>query len=434
MFDFFSKKLKTNLAETLGKLAELTDMSNSIEANVATIEFSPDGTIIKANPLFLDTVGYTASELEGRHHKILCEQSYVNSSEYALFWKNLNAGKKQHGTFLRRHKSGNSIWLEASYFPVTNQQGHITKVFKIASDVTDMHNTLRDQLAIQQALHRSMAVIEFTPDGQIVTANNQFLQLMDYQLHDIVGNHHRMLCFDSFYTDNPNFWRLMQSGQFQAGEFQRRNSRGEQVWLEASYNPIIDADGKVIKVIKFATDITHKVNRNNNVIQAAQMSFSTAEETSQIAENGTRLLATSVEMSNVITLQINQVSEVIAQLNEQSSSIISIVSTISQIADQTNLLALNAAIEAARAGEQGRGFAVVADEVRQLAGRTSKATAEIDQVVDANRNLTSTVTERMDIVKNSAQSSNEQISQVSAVMKEIYQGAVNVSNTVASLF
>lgn len=434
MFDFFCKKLKADLTETLRQLSELTDLSNSINANVATIQFLPNGTIISANQLFLDTVGYTSGELEGRHHKILCDRQYVNNNEYELFWNKLRVGKKESGTFLRRHKNGKAVWLEATYFPVTNRQGDVTKVFKIAADVTETQNQLRDQLAIQQALDRSMAVIEFAPDGQIVSANNNFLSLMGYHLSDLVGKHHRMLCFEKFYSDHPAFWEEMRRGQYQSGEFQRRNSRGESVWLEASYNPVLDADGQVVKVIKFAADITSKVNRNTNVIQAAEMSFATAEETSQIAQSGANLLVTSVEMSNEITKQIIQVSDVIAQLNEQSSSIKAIVSTIREIADQTNLLALNAAIEAARAGDQGRGFAVVADEVRQLAARTSKSTAEIDQVVYANRNLTSMVTERMEIVKNSAQSSNEQISQVSAVMKEIYKGAVNVSKTVASLF
>lgn len=433
MFDFFGKQLKRELAETQRQLEELVDLVSSIKANVATIRFRTDGTIIDANPLFLGTVGYMASELEGKHHRLLCDANYIRSSEYELFWNTLRSGQKISGTFLRKRKNGTNIWLEATYFPVINRQGKVEQIFKIAAEVTESQNQLRDQLAIQNALNRSMAVIEFTPDGYINTANENFLNVMGYRLADLVGKHHRMLCFDQFYQEQPNFWEQMQRGHYQSGEFRRKNARGESVWLEASYTPVLDVDGRVIKVIKFAADITAKVNRNASVIQAAEMSFSTAEETSQIAQTGAELLSTSVEMSNEITKQINQASEFILQLNEQSRSIETIVSTIRDIADQTNLLALNAAIEAARAGDQGRGFAVVADEVRQLAARTSKSTAEIDQVVHANRNLTSTVTERMEIVKNSAQTSNQQISQVEIVMKEIYRGAVNVSKTVASL-
>lgn len=433
MFDFFNRRLKANLAEARRRLAEATDFADAIDANIATIQFQPNGTIIGANRLFLEVVGYSAAELQGQHHRILCDPGHANSAEYGTFWSSLRAGRKQQGTFQRRRKTGETLWLEATYFPVVNQRGEVTRVFKIAADVTEMQDRLRDQLAIQKAIDRSMAVIEFKPDGQIVTANANFLSLMGYQLGDLVGQHHRMLCFEQFYRDQPNFWEKIQRGQFQSGQFQRRNARGDSVWLEASYNPVFDTDGRVLKVIKFASDVTENVNRNTTVIQAAEMSFSTAEETSQIAQTGAELLATSVTMSNEITDQINQTGEVINRLNEQSRNIAAIVSTIREIADQTNLLALNAAIEAARAGDQGRGFAVVADEVRQLAARTSKSTAEIDQVVYANRNLTATVTERMDIVRNSAQSSNEQIAQVSRVMDEIYLGAVNVSKTVASL-
>lgn len=433
MFDLFNRKLKTDLAESQRHLADATDFADAIEANIATIQFQPNGTIIGANRLFLDVVGYSAAELQGQHHRVLCDPGHANSAEYGAFWNALKAGRKQQGTFQRRHKNGAKLWLEATYFPVVNRRGDVTRVFKIAADVTEMQDRLRDQLAIQTAIDRSMAIIEFKPDGQIVTANANFLSLMGFQLADLVGKHHRVLCFEQFYRDQPNFWEKIQRGQFQSGQFQRRHARGDSVWLEASYNPIFDADGRVVKVIKFASDVTENVNRNTTVIQAAEMSFSTAEETSQIAQTGAELLATSVTMSNEITEQINQTGEVINRLNEQSRNIASIVSTIREIADQTNLLALNAAIEAARAGDQGRGFAVVADEVRQLAARTSKSTAEIDQVVYANRNLTASVTERMDIVRSSAQSSNEQIAQVSRVMDEIYRGAVNVSKTVASL-
>lgn len=286
---------------------------------------------------------------------------------------------------------------------------------------------------VGQALDRSMATIEFTPHGEIITANENFLQVIGYKLGEIVGKHHKMFCNDKFYAENPKFWQQLAHGEFKSGQFERRTASGKVIWLEASYNPIFDDGGKVIKVIKFASDITAREQRNKAVTQAAELSFSTAEETAQIAKNGAELLEKSVADSNDIVEQVAKTNALLVRLNEQSKNIAAIVSTIRGIADQTNLLALNAAIEAARAGEQGRGFAVVADEVRSLAGRTSQSTIEIEQVVKANEGLTSTVTEHMAKVKSGAELNNQQIMQVSSVISEIHDGAVNVSKTVSAL-
>lgn len=186
-------------------------------------------------------------------------------------------------------------------------------------------------------------------------------------------------------------------------------------------------------MIKFANNVTDQVNRNKAISQAAEMSFSTAEETAQIARQGADMLSKSVSMSESIVLEVANTNKIIDKLSAQSVNIGAIVSTIRGIADQTNLLALNAAIEAARAGDQGRGFAVVADEVRQLAGRTSKSTLEIEGVVKDNEGLSSSVGERMQSVTDMANSSNDQLAQVNQVMKEIYDGANNVSRTVSDL-
>ncbi len=406
---------------------------NAIESNVATISFKPDGSVISANPLFLSVMGYDLRDIQGQHHRMFCPPDYVNTPQYADFWQSLRNKSNHKGTFLRKKKNGEQVWLEATYFPVSNEQGQLTHIYKIAANVTQDHEQHQNLTYISQALDRSMATIEFTPEGEIITANKNFLDLMGYRLDDIAGRHHRLFCDDDFYKQNPDFWQQLSRGKFSSGQFQRRTARGRSVWLEASYNPILDAKGMVVKVIKFASDITARIERNEAVTSAAKMSSTTAENTAAIAGTGADLLAQSVQVSNSIVDQVGQANEFLQKLNEQSRNIGAIVSTIRGIADQTNLLALNAAIEAARAGEQGRGFAVVADEVRQLAGRTSQSTIEIEQVVSANEALTGTVTERMSIVKNSAELSNRQITQVSSVIAEIQEGALNVSKTVSAL-
>ena len=428
----FNNKLKAELQQCQEQLLEQQGFYDAVHGSVATITFSPDGTVLAANDLFLNVVGFSASEVVGQHHRIFCDKQYAQSSAYQQFWADLKQGRSRTGVFQRFNRRGEPIWLEATYFPV-KLRGIVTKVIKIAADITEHHLQLLSQQAVVKALDRSLAVIEFTPTGEVLTANANFLNTMGYTLAQVQGKHHRIFCDDHFYQENPHFWEELGRGQFKSGLFCRFNSHGSKVWLEATYNPILDDNRRVVKVIKFASDITERINKSDAVREAAMLAHDAARETLSCAERGAGLLASVVDTSSLIASQLTHSIGLINQLNEQSRSIEAIVSTISSIADQTNLLALNAAIEAARAGDQGRGFAVVADEVRQLAARTSLSTDEIAKVVQNNRELTAKVTAEMSDVAGSAELGKQQVGEVNEVMSEIRREANNVSATVSGL-
>ena len=429
---FGLRKDNAKVEELERQLNESKSVLSAIYNHVAYIEFTPEGKILDANDLFLDTVGYKREEVIGKHHRMFCDSDYAKSSEYSQFWQALQGANSTSGTFMRFNANGEKLWLEATYFPV-EVNGVVTKVIKIASDITKNYVQRKSQEALTEALDKALATIEFHPDGTIIKANHNFLSTVGYSLAEIVGKHHKMFCTDSFYQNNPRFWEELSNGQFKSGKFKRITSDGSQIWLEATYNPILDNKGKVIKIVKFASNITDRIKDNEAVSEAAQIAYESAVSSAQTAKTGSDILHDAIANSDAIVSQVLKSVDLIKNLNEQSAVIGSIVSTISSIADQTNLLALNAAIEAARAGEYGRGFAVVADEVRQLAASTSSSTNEIATVVKNNQELTNDISKQITSVSDSSEQGRELIAKVSEVIQEIERGADAVSATVSKL-
>lgn len=304
---------------------------------------------------------------------------------------------------------------------------------KFATDVTQKMKQLADQQSIINALDKSLAVIEFLPDGTIVRANNNFLQTVQYNKSEIEGQHHRLFCPDSFLKEYPDFWAELAAGQFKSGQFERKTKAGQTIWLEATYNPIFDEKNTVIKVIKFASDVTQKIQHALEVERVAALARQSSQQTVDVTEQSKALLDAVQQNSDRISAEVNQTCTQIEQLNEESQAISSIVTTIRAIADQTNLLALNAAIEAARAGEQGRGFAVVADEVRNLAARTSSSTVEIQRVVERNMQLTKMVLGSMKTASNLSNDGLLLVNEAHQAQEKIASVAQSVSDTIANL-
>jgi len=236
----------------------LAGMVAAINRSQAVIEFEVDGTIIHANDNFLGAVGYSLNEIQGKHHRMFCEPSYVASPAYAEFWKKLARGEFESQEYLRITKSGKQIWIQASYNPVFDAQGKTVRVVKFATDITAQKLKNFDFQGQIDAISKSQAVIEFTLDGTIVKANQNFLSAVGYSAEEIGGKHHRMFC-DEKYTQSSeyrDFWARLAKGEFDAGEYRRFGKGGKEIWIQASYNPIMDQNGKPFKVVKYASDIS----------------------------------------------------------------------------------------------------------------------------------------------------------------------------------
>lgn len=386
--------------------------------------------VTDVNTLFLQATGYQKSEVVGQHHRMFCGKDYAATTEYQQFWRDLAAGKSHTGVFERRNKQADVMFLDATYFPIKDNDGKVSKIIKIARDVSKSQQRLDFQNAVFDAFDRTTAIIHFTPQGTIEDANSLFLEATGYQKNEIVGKHHEMFCYPDFYKKHPRFWQEMAAGRSFSGLFERKNKAGQSIWLEASYNPIFDRQKKVTKIVKLASDITDRIIGAYN---AADQAAGTSEKTAQITEQATQALAEAVQTSGMIASEVNSASAVSKQLNEQSNSIQEIVSIIRAIADQTNLLALNAAIEAARAGESGRGFAVVADEVRTLAARTSEATNKIATVIESNAGLISQIYQQMSKIQQASELDQQKISGVSTGLSDVKQGVADVAALILKL-
>ncbi|MCX2899944.1 PAS domain-containing methyl-accepting chemotaxis protein [Pseudomonas mandelii] len=428
----FNKRLKQELSALREELSSLQQVKESLESEMLVLTLDIEGRILSVNQNFIDEMRYKGQDLSGRHIEDLIPV-HVKSDEFHHRFKTaLQRGEHFAGAVRLLRGNGEEAWLRSIMQPIRSADGRIRHFSIFSSDLTRTIEASREHENLIGALVRSTAVIEFDLNGNVLAANDRFLSGMGYSLAQIKGKHHRMFCTpdESSSAAYQAFWRRLNAGEFVADRFKRIDSHGRTVWLEASYNPVLDANDKLYKVVKFATVITDQVNQEQAVAEAANIAYSTSRQTDDSAQRGNAVVTQAVEVMRDLARHMQTAGEGIEALNDQSLVIGSIVKTISGIAEQTNLLALNAAIEAARAGEQGRGFAVVADEVRQLASRTSQATDEIVGVVRQNQDMARHAVTLMTEGKLQAEQGLALAAEAGSVIVEIQDGAQKVVDAV----
>lgn len=398
------------------QLSELQSVRHAIDKSRAVIEFDLKGYVVNANEQFLQIFGYQLDEIKGRHHRIFCDPAEAASADYLAFWERLRMDDFQAGQYCRISKEGKEVWIQATYNPIMGSDGKPYKIMKFASDISQERLLQTETRGKMEALNRSQAIIEFDLEGNILHANSNFLRSLGYTEAEVSGKHHSMFCEEQYVhsADYRNFWADLGEGKFKSDRYKRLAKHGAEVWIQATYNPILDRHGRAYKIVKFAVDVTEQVELEEaihekirdmigvlqnltrsieSIASSSHSSSSLAQKTQSGAAEGSVLLA--------------KTREAIVAIENSSVSIQNITRTISDISNQTHLLAFNAAIEAARAGEHGLGFSVVADEVRKLAEKSAVAAQEISTLIN----------QAVDRVKDGSRLSEDVQSQFSTIVE-----------------
>ncbi len=390
----------------LGKNADNKHLLEALSASQAMIEFDLTGNILNANANFCAALGYSLSEIVGKHHRIFCDSDYTNSPAYAEFWKSLGSGKFDAREYKRIRKDGSAIWIEASYNPIC-RGGKPYKVVKVATDITAKKVKADEDNGALAALSRSQAVIEFTPTGEILTANDNFCKTLNYSLSEIAGRHHRLFCEPSYAASNTyaEFWKRLAAGEFISDEFVRFGKNGKEVWIQAAYNPILNDKGQVVKVVKFATDVTPRMSAISTLGNALR----------QLAEGELR--------QHLDTPFVPSMEKLRADFNEVIEKLRATMQTVAQ----------NSSTIASGSAE----IRVAAD---QLARRTEQQAASLEESAAALEQITTTVKDssrRADeagklvgSTKESAEVSGEIVHRAIGAMDQISKSSGEITNII----
>jgi methyl-accepting chemotaxis protein len=412
--DITAQKIRS--MEDAGKLA-------AIGRAQAVIEFNLDGTIMTANDLFLDAVGYSLAEIQGKHHSLFVAPAERDSAAYREFWAGLKRGQFQSAEYKRFGKGGREIWILASYNPILDDAGQPFKVVKFATDVSEQKLKAANFAGQVEAIGKSQAVIEFDMAGMVLDANDNFLNTLGYSLAEIKGKHHSMFVGPTEQQSEAyrEFWASLNRGQFQSAEYKRFGKGGREVWIQASYNPIRDLNGKPYKVVKYATDTTAQViarMKSESVRGMMESVAAGAEQLNASVREISEAMLKSKETASGAVDRVEAADHQAQRLSEAAGSMSSIVQLIGDITGQINLLALNATIESARAGEAGRGFAVVAAEVKNLANQAKQATDKIGSEIGNLNEISADVVSALTTIKSAIQNVSEYVSSTAAAVEE----------------
>ncbi len=399
--------------------------SYSSSANILSTTNSK-GIISYVNKDFIEISGFTKEELIGKSHNVVRHPD-MPPEAFSMLWDRLKSGESWMGLVKNRCKNGNHYWVDAYVTPTLRDDGELEyqsvrrkpsrerveraqQLYKGLRAGKKM-NQLRDRLPyrlvlilwavlpILASLVVSLFVPFVTPAFFVLFAlaisaaglwrSSQALSDLFRHAGDIVDDPVARYVYTGRQDEVGNLMLAMRFLESEtagligriadsAGSMgHKTQSLGDAIIASKGY-----AEQQFNETEQVATAVNEMVASIQEVSKNAQNTSMMASEGLQAVEKGQAVINTTTQVNRQLQESFVQASETIRALEKSSQDIAIVLDVINDISEQTNLLALNAAIEAARAGEAGRGFAVVADEVRSLASRTRVSTEEIRGMVD----------------------------------------------------
>jgi len=271
---------------------------------------------------------------------------------------------------------------------------------KLVKPIREVVARLQDIASGEGDLTQRLKVSSADEIGQLALGVNQFLEKLQLTIKEVVATSH-----DIANTSE-------QAGQAAGATHQSSEDQFKEVDLVATASEELTQTAAL-------------------VVQNAEIAVSAANEAESSAKQGQQVIAQSAQEMSSLVSQMSGAVPVVEELASNNKNITEILAVIEGISEQTNLLALNAAIEAARAGEQGRGFAVVADEVRSLAGRTQESVKEIHSVIErvqkGTLDVVAVIQQGNELADNTSQQVSQAVDEIAAIFSAI--GSINDMNS-----